>query len=311
MATLMQCHGVPSTSGLRAYTVDTQNRPRDLDYDDRTPEEDPEEEEDITLAQSVRPPAYFPPVDLEAWDAHELRKLQITDTFCFSEMKDFTMPGQAGIWGEYRTNLPLFRQRAPSNTISDFVMNNNAILCHKARGGPPCIVVPEFLKAFVLRHHHGIPLSGHKGRRKVIQSIRIRYWWKGMNCDVNRWVRACLVCRKRKTPRPHNAGHARSNPLAPYPWYTASIDLVGPLNTTVTGDKYLLTIIDTFTEWVITAPIRSKEAHVVADALYRALLTKHGCPSTIYSDQGTEFVNFGLKTMCKTWEIRKIETTGW
>jgi hypothetical protein len=33
------------------------NRPRDLDHDDRTPEEDPEEEEDITLFQSVRPPA--------------------------------------------------------------------------------------------------------------------------------------------------------------------------------------------------------------------------------------------------------------
>jgi hypothetical protein len=56
---------------------------------------------------------------------------------------------------------------------------------------------------------------------------------------------------------------------------------------------------------------RSKEAHVIADALYRHLLTKHGCPSVIYSDQGTEFVNLGLKTMCKTWGIRKLETTGW
>jgi hypothetical protein len=72
-----------------------------------------------------------------------------------------------------------------------------------------------------------------------------------MNRDVNRWVRACLVCRKRKTSRPHDAGHARSNPFAPYPWHTPSIDLVGPLNTTVSADKYLLTIIDTFTKWVV------------------------------------------------------------
>jgi hypothetical protein len=112
------------------------------------------------------------------------------------------MPGQGGIWLEHRTNLPLFRQRSPSNTISEFVMNSNAILCHKVSGGPPCIVVPESLKAFVFRHHHGIPLSGHKGRRKVIQSIRVRYWWKGMNRDVNRWVRSCLVCPKRKTRDP-------------------------------------------------------------------------------------------------------------
>jgi hypothetical protein len=212
-----------------------ESRSRDLDHDDRMPEGDLEQEEDITHSQSVRPPAYFPPVDLEAWDAQELRKLQIADTFCFSTLKDFTMPGQTGVWGEHRANLSLFKQRAPSNTISEFVMNSNAILCHRTSGGPPCIVVPESLKAFVLRHQHGIPLSGHKGRRKVIHYIRIRYWWKGMNRDVNRWVRACLVCRKRKTPRPHNAGHARSNPLAPYPWHTVSIDSVGPLNITIAG----------------------------------------------------------------------------
>jgi hypothetical protein len=35
------------------------------------------------------------------------------------------------------------------------------------------------------------------------------------------------------------------------------------LNTTVAGYKYLLTIIDTFTKWVIAVPTRSKEAHVV------------------------------------------------
>jgi hypothetical protein len=120
-----------------------QNRPHDLDHDDRTPEEDPEEEKDITLVQNVRPPPYFPPVDLETWDGHELRKLQITDTFSFSKMKDFTMSGQVEIWGENRTNLSLFRQRVPSNAISEFVMNSNVILCHKARGGPPCVVVHE------------------------------------------------------------------------------------------------------------------------------------------------------------------------
>jgi hypothetical protein len=112
---------------------------------------------------------------LEAWDAQELRKLQIADTFCFYKLKDFTMPGQAGVWVEHRAKLSLFRQRAPSNTISEFVINSNAILYPKASGGPPCVVVPEsqVLKAFVLRRHHGIPLSGHKGRHKVIQSIVI------------------------------------------------------------------------------------------------------------------------------------------
>jgi hypothetical protein len=294
----------PSTSRTRLRSV----RIPDSDVDDAS---NSEEDEDPTLAQSVRPPAYFPPVDLEAWDAQELHRLQMAIAFCFEKMKPFTLPGSTAVWGEHRSNLPLSKQARPSNAASELVMNSGAVLCHRSKNGIPCIVVPKSLKAFVLRRHHGIPISGHLGRRRVILAIRERYWWKGMHRDVNHWVRACLVCRRRKTPRPLHAGQARSNPLAPHPWHTASIDLVGPLNTTVAGDKDLLTILDTFTRWIIAVPIRSKEAHVIADALYYHLLTKHGCPSVIYSDQGTEFVNLGLKTMCKTWGIRKLETSGW
>jgi hypothetical protein len=268
-------------------------------------------DEDPSLAESVRPPAYFPPVDLEAWNASDLRKLQLGDSFAFSKLKAFIMPGAPVVWGTQRADLPLAEQSTPAVLASEFVMNSDSILCHRSRNGPPCIVVPDSLKAFVLRRHHGIPLAGHSGRRKVLKTIRTRYWWKGTNRDVTRWIRACLVCRRRKTPRPLHAGQPRSNPLPPYPWHTAAIELVGPLNETIAGDKYLLTILDTFTRWVIAVPIRSKESHVVADALYRNLLTKHGCPSVIYSDQGTEFVNAGLKSMCKSWGIRKLETTGW
>jgi hypothetical protein len=145
----------------------------DSDVDDASSSD---EDEDPTLAQSVRPPAYFPPVDLEAWDAQELRKLQMADAFCFQKMKQFTLPGSTAVWGEHRSNLPLSKQALPSNAASEFVMNSGAVLCHRSKNGIPCIVVPESLKAFVLRRHHGIPISGHFGRRRVILAMRERYW---------------------------------------------------------------------------------------------------------------------------------------
>jgi hypothetical protein len=73
------------------------------------------------------------------------------------------MSGQTGVSGEDRTNLSFFRERVPSNMISEFVINSNSILCHRVSGGPPYIVVLEFLKAFVLRRNHGYRCPDTKG----------------------------------------------------------------------------------------------------------------------------------------------------
>ena len=91
-----------------------------------------------------------------------------------------------------------------------------------------CIVVPDSLKAFVLRRHHGLPIAGHCGEKKVIAKIRKRFWWKHQSRDVKRWIRACLICRRRKTPRPLTAGTPKAVCLSPHPGHTIAIDLVGP-----------------------------------------------------------------------------------
>ena len=47
----------------------------------------------------------------------------------------------------------------------------------------PCVVVPQALKAFILRRHHGLPFSGHPGRNKTYANLRERYWWQEMSMD--------------------------------------------------------------------------------------------------------------------------------
>ena len=180
-----------------------------------------------------------------------------------------------------------------------------------AKGLQRRLVVPMSLRAFVLRRHHGLPISGHPGRTKVLKRISTRFWWQGMSRDVEKWIQSCLVCRKRKTPRPLGAGVPKSVCLSPYPWHTAAIDLVTNCGETAEGNNHILTIYDTFTRWVIAIPIKSKQSHVIAEAIFKYLVCIHGCPVRIYSDQGTEFINKGLKAMCNRWSIKKIETTGW
>ena len=73
-------------------------------------------------------------------------------------------------------------------------------------------------------------------------------------------------------------------------WEVVGMDLIGPLRETARGNKYILTITDLFTKWVIAEPLQSKQSTEVAAALVSKLYT-FGMVRKIISDRGREFVN--------------------
>ena len=246
----------------------------------------------VGVANTCAAKAYFPPIDNEAWSPTELRGFQLTDPTCMKI---------------HATML-----KDTSDNTSRYHLNKENVLCVNATEKSNArIVVPESLKAFILQRHHGLPLSGHVGRNKMLKLMATRYWWKNMSRDVGRWIKACAICCRRKTPRPKHAGKPYSVCTTPYPFHTVAIDLVGPIEETLKGNKYILTMLDLFTRWTIAVPIPSKDAEVVAHAIHSNLTTKHACPENIYSDRGTEFVNAGLQAMCTRWGIKAIASTGW
>ena len=89
------------------------------------------------------------------------------------------------------------------------------------------------------------------------------------------------------------------------------IDLVGECLETTTGNKWILTITDHFTRWPIAVAIPDKQASTVAKALYEHLITEHGTPRKILTDQGKEFVNEAVELLCKKWGISKVVTGGY
>ena len=93
-------------------------------------------------------PPFFGPRDLEAWDQKELRKLQLKDPWCGPLMRR------------------LQSQSAPEVEKDRFELRQDGVLCIRALVYPSQtakIVVPDCLKAFILRRHHGIPKWSEKG----------------------------------------------------------------------------------------------------------------------------------------------------
>ena len=272
--------------------------------------------------------AYFPDGDAQAWDIGEWAKYQKEDEFCSGVMKAIAKDEDARDTKELnmarnftmeRGLLMRRRKRGKVEANGDTPDLSKGSLPDNASRAPRkpeqtrnelAVVVPDNLKAFILWRHHGLPLSGHNGRKKVYSAVSARFWWKGMYQSVRRWIRGCTKCSRRKLTRPRRAGTPKMI-LSGYPFHIVSIDLVGPMPETPSGNKYVLTMQDSFTRWPIAVPMPSTDSEAVAGALFRHLLTVHGCPTKILSDRGANLISQAVQAMCSRWNIRKIQTSGY
>ena len=80
---------------------------------------------------------------------------------------------------------------------------------------------------------------------------------------------------------------------------------MGPLPA-VSGNKYILVMVDAFSNLLALAPIPDKTAETVASAFLSSWIQTHGMPQTLNSDQGKEFVNQLFQTLCKELEIEHV-----
>ncbi|VDI02082.1 Hypothetical predicted protein [Mytilus galloprovincialis] len=170
------------------------------------------------------------------------------------------------------------------------------------------LVLPKRFRRFVFEQLHETPTSGHLGVSKTFSKIRSRYFWYAMHQDVQHWCQLCDKCAsKKRTPRKARA------PLQTYvvgaPLERIAVDVLGPLPTTQSGNKYLLVIGDYFTKWMDAFPINNQEAISVADVLVKNFVVLFGVPRMIHSDQGTNFESQVFREMCCILGIDKTRTT--
>ena len=76
---------------------------------------------------------------------------------------------------------------------------------------------------------------------------------------------------------------------------TLCIDLVGPLPNN--KNKYILTIFDHFSHFVVTVPIPDKSAKTVCTSIYTRWIAIFGSLDSIRTDGETEFANNFLSNM--------------
>uniref|UniRef100_A0A3B3DAL4 Integrase catalytic domain-containing protein n=1 Tax=Oryzias melastigma TaxID=30732 RepID=A0A3B3DAL4_ORYME len=151
------------------------------------------------------------------------------------------------------------------------------------------VVMSEEEKRSVLMEcHQNSGTENHTGMRGTINKIVAGYYWQTVKQDVDEWVKRCHHCRLNnqiKTVAP-----VLYRIKVKEPWDVLSMDLIGPFLETAQGNRYILTMTDLFTKWVIAEPLKSKTATEVSPILIKKLYT-FGMVKKIITNQGSEFVN--------------------
>ena len=67
------------------------------------------------------------------------------------------------------------------------------------------------------------------------------------------------------------------------------VDLLGPFSNQVSRARYLLSMMDGFSRYVVVVPTRSKSAVDVSSAILDFWVKVYGAPKKYYADKGAEF----------------------
>ena len=283
-----------------------------------SPEEGQEEKEDGKSPLSPRPEEKEYRINLEEESMQELfLEHQSTDPRCLTireRLAKYRQDCKCETKMTLEENKDQERKHEPECYLGKFkVDEDTGLVMHIA---PPTvartwtIVVPGTLKEAVLRYYHGPPISGHNGATRVKLAIKRLFWWKKMAKDIEKWVKACLVCALRKTRR--RFGQTSPGILTTsLPWDICAIDVVGPLTESARKHRYVLTMIDCFSKYPIAIPLVTVDAEEVARAVFEHMIAHHSCPRFLLSDNATNLCGDVMTGLCKLFNIKQIRTVAY
>ena len=170
------------------------------------------------------------------------------------------------------------------------------------------LFVPPPLREEVLKELHAGALEGHLGEEKTLHKAKERFYWPGMQQDVQDLCKTCDTCATRKnTPR---INHAPLGTIkAGYPMQVVAVDILGPLPESESGNSFVLVAGDYFTKWMEAYPIHNQEAETVARKLVDEMFCRFSPHEQLYSDQGRQFRSGLIKEICNILRIKKTWTS--
>ena len=147
---------------------------------------------------------------------------------------------------------------------------------------------------------------GHQGRDRTLSLVRSRFYWPGLENDVEEKIKNCGRCIRRKTPVKPSAELV--NITSSQPMELLFIDFLS-VERSKGGHEHILVVTNHFTRYAQAFPTRNQLAKTTARILFENFVVHYGFPARIHSDQGRNFESSLIKELCSLAGVHKSRTT--
>ncbi|GAB1865913.1 Gypsy retrotransposon integrase-like protein 1 [Camponotus japonicus] len=172
-------------------------------------------------------------------------------------------------------------------------------------------IPPEESRQQLISENHCSAVGGHKGVTKTYNRIKKRYHWIGMKANIQSYIKNCRACQLKKLVRVKTRQPMVLTDTPDSAFDKVSMDIMGPLPVTQSGNSYILTIQDLLTKYSLAIPLQHAGAIEVADAFTNELVCIFGAPKAILTDQGSHFLNSLMQNIARKFKIKHYKTTAY
>lgn len=170
------------------------------------------------------------------------------------------------------------------------------------------LVVPQTLRSTILNLSHSIPWAGHLGQAKTFSRMVPRFYWPQQYSDTVKYCQSCPECQLTAPNKKGDRAPLISMPIIDTPFARIAMDIVGPLERSSAGHRYILVVSDYATRYPEAFPLKKIKARQIVTCLIQ-LFSRVGIPKEIITDQGTNFTSSLLKQVYSLLGIQGIKTS--
>ena len=224
------------------------------------------------------------PVEVSG-DSFHISALQKEDPVCMT-LHAWVGADEFPAWAEVKSMLPELRSLWHHRNNLSVDANGTLWRKRSSQSAQLQLLVPKAGREQLFLSYHASLYGGHLGWTRTLARLADRFYWSEMTDDVKDWLSQCVVCIKRKSPV------GRHHPLGNIPtghrWDQIAMDILDMCDPTPEGFRYVL---------------------VIADYLANGQKpSQFGMPLVINSDQGREFENGLMKSLCALLGCTKTRT---
>ena len=172
-------------------------------------------------------------------------------------------------------------------------------------------IPPVDQRLHIVKVNHDSIAGGHKGIFTTLKRIRERFYWKNVKEDVQNYIKTCDSCQKKKLVRIKTKLPMCITDTPTGTFEKLQIDLVGPLPNSDMGNEYMLTWQDCLSKYSDAIPLNKIDAPAIAVLFAEQFICRFGCPESIQTDQGPQFMNEIMAGFAKFFKIKQYKSSAY